>query len=316
LTTPSSRHAPLRRAALWQSVQKCAPLLVFCSACLDVFYRVQQQRFLPQPVQHPPCTNLLLLCFLPPVLQDGPDADAADSGDEAAAGKGSRRGKQRQQQQQPDKGKKGKKGKAGEEPVDAAKQAELEMLLMDDAALLAAVRGGGGGASAPAGNQQQGQGQEAGAKPKLSRKERLRLKKEARRRERQEGSDDEDAAGAWDCSGLVLFWPFGTAAAGVANKLCSALRATCPAAFMCHLFQTALLTHLSLSSSFPLCSRRGRRVPGRGPVRPALWGAAHLAPLCAGPNRPPLQVRRLGWNFGKVLHCCAPPQHLRVGFCA
>ncbi|PRW59387.1 Pre-rRNA-processing esf1 [Chlorella sorokiniana] len=138
--------------------------------------------------------------FNDPFFKDGPDADAAEAEEAAAAGKGGRRGKQQQQrqQQEQEKGKKGKgkKGKQGEEQLDAAKQAELEMILMDDAALLAAARGGGGGATAPAGNAQQGQGQgqQAAAKPKLSRKERIRQKKEAKRRERQEGSDEEDAA--------------------------------------------------------------------------------------------------------------------------
>ncbi|EFN57460.1 hypothetical protein CHLNCDRAFT_57252 [Chlorella variabilis] len=128
--------------------------------------------------------------FDDPFFQDGPDADAAQAAELAAAGKRGKR--QEQQQHQERKGKKGKgKGKQGEEDGDHSKWAELEMLLMDDASLLAPARGGG--MLAPAGKQQNEQTAAAGS-GKLSKKERMRLKKEARRRERQEGSDDEDAA--------------------------------------------------------------------------------------------------------------------------
>lgn len=241
------------------------------------------------------CRTIPLLISLS-CLQDGPDADAAQAEEAAAAGKGKRGKQERQQAEQGKKGKKGKKGKQGEEAVDAAKQAELEMLLMDDAALMAAARGGGGGASAPAGNQQQGQQQRAAAKPKMSRKERIRLKKEARRRERQEGSDEEDAAGGWYWGRLgSVVRDMGVVGLGGAPACAS--EAVSQPCVNCQLPNHLHSTALPPSS----CSRRGRRLPRRGPVGPALCRAAHLAPLRAGPNRPAVQVSQLpaawtGWD--------------------
>jgi hypothetical protein len=93
-----------------------------------------------------------------------------------------------------DGGKKGKR-KEAEAAEDAGRRAELEMLLLDDATLMASARGvGSGEAHVPPGQSQQQQ-----AANKLSKKERMRLKKDARRRERQEGSDDEDAAAGGRC---------------------------------------------------------------------------------------------------------------------
>ncbi|KAI3438627.1 hypothetical protein D9Q98_001049 [Chlorella vulgaris] len=124
--------------------------------------------------------------FDDPFFKDGPGADAAEAAELAAGGK---HGKAQQQASLAEKKGRGKKGKV--DAADTSKRAELEMLLMDDAALQAAARGGNAAsASAPAGKQQAG----AAPAPKLSKKERMRLKKEAKRRERLEGSDDEDAA--------------------------------------------------------------------------------------------------------------------------
>ena len=83
------------------------------------------------------------------------------------------------------KGKKGGKGGDADEDGEESqrKKAELEMLLLDESALLrkAAVAAGNGGSL---------QGDKGGKK--LSKKERMRLKKDHKRQERAGGSDDED----------------------------------------------------------------------------------------------------------------------------
>ena len=93
--------------------------------------------------------SLPVCCLWTPPLQSNASADAAEAEELAAAvaAKGKGKGSKHQRQQQAAAGGKkasagGAKGRAG---VDAApdprRQAELEMLLMDDAALLAAAHG-------------------------------------------------------------------------------------------------------------------------------------------------------------------------------
>ncbi|KAG2482679.1 hypothetical protein HYH03_018414 [Edaphochlamys debaryana] len=108
--------------------------------------------------------------------------DSDEDGEGGAGGKGRDRAK-------PVKGKtKAGKDKAAAK-ADAAQRADLELLLMDDAALRGAARGEGGRVL-PAGHDAGG----GAAGRKLTKKEKREAKKEAKRKARA-GSDEEDAAG-------------------------------------------------------------------------------------------------------------------------
>ncbi|GLI59639.1 hypothetical protein VaNZ11_001564 [Volvox africanus] len=117
---------------------------------------------------------------------DGANAAAAGTSDDSDAGEG-RRARVNERKQKSKKG-----GTAGDKAATGNERADLDLLLMNDAALRDAARGVKSRVL-PAGHDVAA----AGGKHKLTKKEKLELKKEARRKARA-GSDDEDAAGAGD----------------------------------------------------------------------------------------------------------------------
>ncbi|GIL58605.1 hypothetical protein Vafri_13624 [Volvox africanus] len=118
---------------------------------------------------------------------DGANAAAAGASDDSDGGEGRRAARVKEHKQKSKKG-----GTAGNKAPTGTERADLELLLMDDAALRDAARGVKSRVL-PAGHDVAA----AGGKHKLTKKEKLELKKEARRKARA-GSDDEDAAGAGD----------------------------------------------------------------------------------------------------------------------